>query len=289
MLANVKPVFDPEKLLKFRIPEVRQQWTLKDSAFYALSIGMAQDPMDIRQLRYVSAQPDMATMPSMAVVMAHPGFWLGHPETTVDPSCVLHGEQEIEVARPLPAAANIRSVTRMLALVDKGPGKAAILYTEKKVIDEDSGELLAKTVNTTFLCGLGGFGGEGSAPTRAHQMPSLPPSHEVELQTRPEQALFYRLNGDYNVLHSDPEFARKSGFERPILHGLCTFGVVCRALLKRFADYQSEKLKSMKLRFSAPIYPGETIRLETWSDGSFRAHAVGRGVMIADCGHAVIV
>ncbi|MBX3521623.1 MAG: MaoC family dehydratase N-terminal domain-containing protein [Xanthobacteraceae bacterium] len=288
MSASIKPTFDPEKLLQFRIPEVRQQWSLKDTAFYALSVGMAQDPMDRRQLRYVSAEPDMATMPSMAVVMAHPGFWLGNPETTVDPSRVLHGEQEIVLARPLPAAANIRSNTKILSLVDKGPGKAAILYTEKQVFNEDNEELIAKAINTTFLRGLGGFGGEGIPPTQVHQMPSVASQGEIELQTRSEQALFYRLNGDYNILHSDPEFAKKSGFERPILHGLCTFGVICRALLKRLADFQSERLNAMKLRFSAPVYPGESIRVETWSDGSFRAYAAGRGILVADCGYASI-
>jgi len=288
MPASIKPTFDPEKLLQFRIPEVRQQWSLKDTAFYALSVGMAQDPMDRRQLRYVSAKPDMVTMPSMAVVIAHPGFWLGSPETTVDPSRVLHGEQEITLMRPLPVAANLRSKTKILSLVDKGPGKAAILYTEKQVFDEDNEELLAKTVNTTFLRGLGGFGGDGRAPTQVHQMPSAAPQDQIELQTRPEQALFYRLNGDYNVLHSDPEFANKSGFERPILHGLCTFGVICRALLERFTDFQPERLKAMKLRFSGPVYPGESIRVETWSDGSFRAYTTGKGILVADCGYASI-
>lgn len=288
MSASIQPAFDPEKLLQFRIPEVRQQWSLRDTAFYALSVGMAQDPMDQRQLHYVNAEHRMVTMPSMAVVMAHPGFWLGNPATTVDPSRVLHGEQEITLMRPLPAAANIRSNTKIVSLVDKGPGKAAILYTEKQVFNEDNDELLATTVNTTFLRGLGGFGGEGRAPTQVHRMPSVAPQDEIELQTRLEQALFYRLNGDYNVLHSDPEFAKKSGFERPILHGLCTFGVICRALLERFADFQSKRLKAMKLRFSAPVYPGESIRVETWSDGSFRAYAVGRGILVADCGYASI-
>lgn len=288
MSASLKPKFDPKKLLQFRIPEVRQQWSLRDTAFYALSVGMAQDPMDRRQLRYVSVEPDMATMPSMVVVMAHPGFWLGNPDTTVDPSRVLHGEQEITLSRQLPAAARIRSNTKILSLIDKGPGKAAILYTEKQVFNEDNEELLAKTISTTFLRGLGGFGGEGRASTQLHQMPSAAPQDEIELQTRPEQALFYRLNGDYNVLHSDPDFAKKSGFERPILHGLCTFGVICRGLLERFANYQPERLKAMKLRFSAPVYPGESIRVETWSDGSFRAYAAGRGVLVADCGYASI-
>lgn len=288
MLADSKPSFDPEKLLRFRIPEVRQQWTLKDTAFYALSVGMAQNPMDSQELPYVNADAGMRTMPSMSVVMAHPGFWLGNSETTVDPSCVLHGEQEIALLRPLPSAANIRSKTRIIALVDKGSGKAAILYTEKQLIDEDSDDLLATTINTTFLRGLGGFGGDTSALKKVHQIPSSPSCGEVSLQTRTEQALFYRLNGDYNLLHSDPNFARKSGFERPILHGLCTFGVICRGLLQRFANHRPERLQTMKLRFSAPVYPGETIRIETWSEGSFRAHVVERNIMVADCGHAVI-
>jgi len=278
---------DYEKLLNFPIPEVRQTLTKRDSVFYALSVGLGQDPMDERQLDFVDHHRDLKAMPSMAVVLGHPGFWLRNPETGVDAVRVVHGEQGIEIHKPLPVEGEIIGTTRVTGIVDKGEGKGALLYSEKQVRGAD-GTLYATTRSTTFLRGDGGFGGPSGPVKPPHPVPEGEPDIVVELPTRPEQALYYRLNGDDNPLHASPSVAAKAGFPRPILHGLCTLGVVTHALIRALADYDSAALKSLDLRFSSPVYPGETIRTEIWRDGAFRARLLERDVVVVNNGKAVI-
>lgn len=280
---------DVEKLLDYPIPVVRQTLTRQQSALYALSVGMGTDPLDEQQLDYVDFGRPMRAMPSMAVVLGHPGFWLGDPRSGVDPSCVVHGEQEISLHRELPVEGEIIGETRILGLTDKGPGQGALLYTRKEVRNAVDGELLATALNTTFLRGGGGFGGESALLRTSHQTPDRAPDFCLDLPTRPEQALYYRLNGDGNPLHADPAVARGAGFSRPILHGLCTFGIVCHALLKTLGDYDASRLSGMALRFSAPVLPGETIRSEIWRDGSFRARVVERDALVVSNGLATFV
>ena len=223
-------MIDYEKLLNFDIPEVRQRVSPRDAVFYALSVGMAQDQLDERQLDYVDAHRPLRVMPSMAVVLAHPGFWLGRPDTGVDAVRLLHGEQEVELHRPLPVGEAVVGRTRVTAVVDKGPGRDALLYSEKR-LEDASGVLLALTRSTTVLRGQGGFGGAAGPVRPPAPVPEGEPDLVVDLPTRPEQALLYRLNGDDNPLHADPAVAARAGFPRPILHGLCTLGVVAHALL----------------------------------------------------------
>jgi acyl dehydratase len=279
---------DADKLLRFRIPETRQTLTRRDTAFYALSVGVGQDPMDERQLRFVDHRRDLVALPSMAIVLGHPGFWLSHPESGVDPTRVVHGEQELVLHRPAPVEGELIGRTRIAGLTDKGAGQAALLYTQKELVDAASGTVLATTYNTTFIRGGGGFGG-GTAPARpARAAPEGAAPTLVDLPTRPEQALYYRLNGDDNPLHSNPATALASGFTRPILHGLCTLGVICHALVRALADYDASRLRQLSLRFSSPVYPGESIRTEIWPDGSFRARVVERDVVVASNGYAAI-
>ncbi len=281
------PTIDPEKLLNFPIPEVRQTLTKRDSILYALSVGFGQDPLDERQLDFVDHHRSLTAVPSMAVVLGHPGFWLGNPETGVDPKAVLHGGQRIELHRPLPVEGDLVGRTRVTGLVDKGPGGGALLLSEKRITDAATGDLLAVTTSTTFLRGAGGFGGPSGPVRPVHAVPDRAPDLLVDLSTRAEQALLYRLNGDDNSLHASPVVAARAGFPRPVLHGLCSFGVVCHALLRSLADYRAERLTGMSLRFSAPVFPGETIRSEIWRDGSFRARVVERDAVVIDNGHAV--
>ncbi|TPG49926.1 3-alpha,7-alpha,12-alpha-trihydroxy-5-beta-cholest-24-enoyl-CoA hydratase [Roseomonas nepalensis] len=280
-------MIDPEKLLHFPIPEVRQRVTPRDAAFYALSVGLGQDPMDARQLDYVDAHRGPRVLPSMAVVLAHPGFWLADPATGVDAVRVVHGEQRIALHRPLPAEGEIIGRTRVTGLVDKGEGKGALLYSEKELRDA-SGTLLAVTGSTTFLRGDGGFGGPSGPVLPPDPVPEGAPEIVLDLPTRPEQALFYRLNGDDNPLHADPALAARAGFPRPILHGLCTLGVVAHALLRALTDYRAEAFRGLSLRFSSPVYPGETIRTEMWRSGAFRARVVERDVVVVNNGRAII-
>jgi len=276
-----------EKLLNYPIPEVRQSLTRQDAAFYALSIGLGQDPMDARQLDFVDHHRAMQAVPSMAVVLCHPGFWVRDERTGVDAVRVVHGEQAIELHRPLPVEAELVGRTRVTGIVDKGEGKGALLYSEKQVRGVD-GTLYATTRSTSFLRGDGGFGGPAGPVRTPHPMPDTAPDITVDLATRAEQALYYRLNGDDNPLHADPAVAAKAGFPRPILHGLCTLGVVTHALIRALADYRAAALRALDLRFSAPVLPGETIRTEIWLGGAFRARVVERDTIVVNNGMAVI-
>lgn len=275
---------NPETLLNFPIPETRQQLSRKDTAFYALSVGMGMDPTDRQQLNFVDAAQDFHTHPCMPVVLAYPGFWLGNPATGVDAVQLVLGEQSIEWLQPLPVEGEIIGRTRVTGLVDKGPGKGALLYSEKQLIDAASGQLFATTASTTFLRGDGGCGAPNGPVRPAHSLPERAPDYVVDRPTRPEQALYYRLNGDDNPLHADPDVARRAGFERPILHGLCTLATSFQALFEVLADYRSDLLQALQVRFSAPVYPGETIRTEIWKDGSFRARVVERDVVVLNNG-----
>jgi len=279
---------DYEILRHFPIPEIRQRLTARDTILYALSIGLAQDPLDLRQLDFVDHRRELKAMPSMAVVLGHPGFWLANPKTGVDAVRLVHGEQGFVIHRPLPIAGDIIGRTRVTGLIDKGAGAAALLYTEKDVIEAATGARIATTTSTTFLRGQGGFGGPSGPLKEVHQVPSNPPEITHDLATRPEQALYYRLNGDDNPIHSDPAVATRAGFPRPILHGLCTLGIVCHALLATLADYDAARLTALDLRFSAPIFPGETIRTEIWKGGAFQARALERNVLVVTNGRVAI-
>lgn len=278
---------DPTKLLAFNIPRSRQTISPRDVAYYALSVGFGHDALDDRQLDFVDCNRAIKVVPTMALTLAHPGFWLGDPDSGVDASGVLHADQQLELFAPLPVEAVVKSRSRVVDLVDKGPGKAALLRTETW-IEEETGKRLARLVRTTFLRGGGGFDGDNVPSPPVRPLPEREPDHVVDLPTRPEQALLYRLNGDLNPLHSDPEFARKAGFERPILHGLCTMGIVCHALLRALADYDERRLTMIRLRFASAVLPGETVRTEIWSDGSFRARVLERDAVVVDQGFTIL-
>jgi acyl dehydratase len=259
---------DPDRLLAFPVPEIRQALTRRDTILYALSVGLGHDPMDDWQRRFV-VESDLVALPTMAVVLGYPGFWLGNPETTVDATKLLHGEQSITLHRPLPVEGEVVGRTRITGLVDRGAGKGALLYSARDIIDA-SGTLLATLESTTFLRGDGGFGGAPGPVKQPHATPERAHDAALALGTRPEQALLYRLNGDLNPLHADPAVAAKAGFPRPILHGLCTFGVVGHALLRLCCGGEPARLARMNLRFSAPVFPGETIETRVWDEGAGR-------------------
>ena len=286
-------VADFEKHLKsYPFEEIEQNWSDKDSILYALGLGFGHDPADEAQLPFVYEEaPDFSAVPTMAVVLAGPGFWARNADTGIEWQKVLHGEQGMELFRPLPANGHVRATSRVVRVLDKGAGKGALIYVERDLIDVESGEKIATLTSTTFARGNGGFGGEAGPQPAPHTIPDRAPDVEVDLPTLPQAALIYRLSGDFNPLHADPAVAKQVGFEKPILHGLCTLGVAGHAVLKAFCDYEAARMKSLKLRFSAPVYPGETIRTQMWRDGnviSFRARAVDRDVTVLDNGRAEI-
>lgn len=279
--------FSPEALKARVFPEVRQDYTERDTIIYALGVGMGRDPLDEDELPFVFEEPELKALPTMAVVLAGPGFWMREPDTGVVWQKVLHGEQEIIMHRPLPASGSLVARSRVTGVVDKGADKGAIVYTERTIRDANTGEDVATLINTSFARGNGGCGGDDKPRSAPAAIPERAPDATLDFKTEPGVALLYRLSGDPNPLHADPKVAKASGFKAPILHGLCSLGVAGRAILKTYADHDPTKIKSLKLRFSSPVYPGETIRTEMWQDGSkisFRALVVERDVVVLNNG-----
>jgi acyl dehydratase len=242
--------------------------------------------MDERQLDFLY-EKRLKAMPSMPVVLGSPGFWSREPDTGINWKQILHGEQGLVLHRPLPVEGEVIGRSRVTGLVDRGEGKGALMYSERVVMDAGSGEPLATLTSTSFLRGDGGFGGPSGPVKRPHPEPEGAPDLTVDLATRPEQALVYRLNSDLNPLHIDPAVARDAGFPRPILHGLCTFGTVCHALLRCLCGYDTARFGRMDLRFSSPVFPGETIATEIWREeggAAFRASVLERGKVVVSNG-----
>lgn len=277
---------NPDRLLNYKVEDVRQSYTAHDSAFYALSVGMGRDPLDERRLAFVDPNKgdEQRALPSMALVLGYPGFWLVRPDTTVDPTRILHGTQAVEWHRPLPSHGQVIGRTRVRRLVDRGEGKHAMVVSEREIVDAGTGESYATLTQMHVLRGQGGFGGdpEGLPPPPA--VPEGPARWRIDLPTYPEQALLYRLNGDLFALHADPEMARHSGFPRPILHGMCVAAFATQALMRVFADDDPARMRGIEMRFSAPFFPGETLTVEAWDNGSFRARCLERDVVVLDNG-----
>jgi acyl dehydratase len=281
---------DYERLLAWPVPEVRHTYGVRDSQLYALAVGLGADPVDARQLPFVY-EKDPQALPTQAVVLGYPGFWMKDPGTGIDWVRLVHAEQGLTLHRPLPASGEVIGRTRVVGINDKGPGKGALVYSRRTLHDAASDDLIATLDISTFCRGDGGCGGSDAPPMTLVPTPERAPDAVCELPTLPQQALLYRLCGDLNPLHADPEVARAAGFERPILHGLCTFAVAGHALLRTLCDYDPKRLTSMQVRFSAPVYPGETLRTETWREGNqiaFRTRAVERDVVVLSHGRAEI-
>ncbi len=279
-------MIDYEKLMRWPFPPVRQSLRKTDCVLYALGVGLGSDPLDPAQLRFVY-EDGLQALPTMAVVLAYPGFWVKDPETGIDWVRVVHGEQAITLHRPLPVEGELIGRSRITEIIDKGPGKGAVIYAEREISDAVTGTLYATLGMSTFCRGDGGFGGPAGPGWPVHALPERSPDAVCDLPTLKQQAMLYRLSGDYNPLHIDPHVARQAGFERPILHGLCTLGVAGHALLKLCCGYDPARFKSLRLRFSAPVFPGETIRTEIWRDAgfiSFRARVVERDVVVLNNG-----
>lgn len=280
MINSVRYPSLDERLAVHEIPLAHKLITPAQCALYALSVGLGQDPLDPVQLSYVELNRPLQVLPTMAIVLASPGFWLADPATGVDISKVLHGEQSLRMHRALPAQAEVVGTTSCERVIDKGAGGAALIYTRTRLEERATGILYAEMGSTTFIRDAGGFGGE---PGPVNPLPAEPhgnPIAQVVVPTRPEQALWYRLNGDYNPIHADPEVARSGGFERPILHGLCTLGIACQSVLRALAGGRATALKELSVRFRAPVLPGDTIVTDIWADGAFRSRVQERGTVV---------
>jgi acyl dehydratase len=267
-------------------------YTDREVMLYAYGIGMGADPMDEKELAFVNeavATPrPLKIVPTFASVAA---WGAGPGEMNLNRVMVVDGERDITFHKPLAVAAHITADSTVLAVFDKGKDKGAVIR-HQTVLRNETGEALATLFASRFARGDGGFGGPSEGQPEPHQVPSRAPDKSIDISTRPDQALIYRLCGDRNPLHSDPEFAKRAGFPKPILHGMCTYGITCRGILQTYADYDPSAFRQHAARFSSPVYPGETVTMDMWKDGnviSFEARVKARNVTVIRSGRTVLV
>jgi acyl dehydratase len=246
----------------------RQSWTSKDALLYAVGVGAGQEPLE--ELQYTtenSSDVDQKVLPTMAVVLGFGAGAMGQIGS-FNPAMLVHGEQAITLHREIPVEGEIETVSEITGIYDKGKG--AVVVTESTSTLVSDGQPLFSKMMSAFIRGEGGWGGD-SGPALVWERPDGDPDHSVTYTTRPEQALIYRLSGDRNPLHADPKFAAMGGFDRPILHGLCTYGFTGRGLLHSLCDGDSSRFRSMYGRFSSPVFPGESLTVNVWRTGDGEA------------------
>jgi acyl dehydratase len=268
-------------------PPVERSWTSKDTLLYAIGVGAGLDD-PLRELAFTTENSHgigQQVLPTFAVLAAQGSR--GRSIGVFDPAMLVHAEQSFDLHRPLPTAGTVRITSKVTGMYDKGSG--ALVTSEAVAVDPGTGDPVITSRSAVFIRGEGGFGGD-RGPRDSWPEPDRAPDHRITYPTRPEQALLYRLSGDRNPLHSDPAFAAKAGFERPILHGLCTYGVTGRALLHTLAESEPSRFASMSGRFSRPVYPGEPLTVSIWRDGDtaqFRTTKAD-GTVVIDRGRAAV-
>ena len=253
-----------DEIMSLKSENIEISYTDKDSILYGLGVGLGNDPMDIDELKYVYENGQIA-LPSMATNFQYHSSLLMSAKLNF--VMVVHGEQKLSIINPIPVSGDFLADMKVLNCFDKGASKGAIIDVETTVKLKSDGTEICKLISTTFARGDGGFDGPESPPQEIFE-PEGSPDIVDEITTKPDQALIFRLSGDYNPLHSDPNFAKAAGFPKPILHGLCTYGVACRSIVKTACDNDVKKLKSFNCRFSSPVFPGETIVTEMWKNGN---------------------
>jgi acyl dehydratase len=277
-----------QKIKELQLAPIEQSYDARDTILYALGVGYGADPLNEAELPFVY-EKRLKAVPSICCTLCHPDFWLRDPGYGVDWVKILHAEQAFEIHSPIPATGAVRGDFCVTGIEDKGAEKGALLHQRKVLFDTSSGRKLATVRSTLFLRADGGKGGFGEAMPSAPALPQREPDRTVDMPTLERAALIYRLSGDRNPLHVEPAIAHKAGFVRPILHGLCTAGIACRAILGTYAQNDPERLRSMFVRFSNPVYPGETVRLEFYEEPDvirFRALVPNRGLVVLDRGRA---
>ncbi|HYJ24725.1 MAG TPA: MaoC/PaaZ C-terminal domain-containing protein [Acidimicrobiia bacterium] len=257
---------DLEKAIGAELAGGAAVWDEDDIILYHLGVGAGVPPTDPGELRYayegdLRVLPTYATIPQFPVMMS-----MGHaPGFDINPAMILHGEHEIVVHEPIPTTGTVIQTGSVIEILDKGKG--ALVIVEIVSVLEKTGKPLFTNRASIFIRGEGGFGGD-SGPSTTDLRPSRDPDDVVESVTLPQQALLYRMaSRDKNPLHADPGFAAFAGFDRPILHGLCTYGMVCKAVVDHALDGRPDAVASFRARFSGVVYPGETLVSSVWDDG----------------------
>ncbi|MBR9909987.1 MAG: 3-alpha,7-alpha,12-alpha-trihydroxy-5-beta-cholest-24-enoyl-CoA hydratase [Gammaproteobacteria bacterium] len=271
---------NPETLQNWSFTDVQHAYTERDTILYALGLGLGRDPMDAGELAYVYEQ-DLKVIPTFAVTLATLGLWVKDPATGITWQKLVHSGQSATFYQPLPARAEVRGAARISAVYDRGPEKGAVIVVERSIFDAQSGACYCKLEQTLMLRADGGFGG-APPPANDVAIPATPAAQRITYQSVPGQAILYRLSGDWNPLHIDPQIAQAAGFSRPILHGYCSYGiagwVACQA-----ADRNTDELESLQCQFSGPVLPGDELDFHFWHNDAgellFRADVKGRTVL----------
>lgn len=262
-------MLDPDRLLRHPIPVVRHTYTRKDTMLYALGLGLGRrsSPSHTQEMRFVY-EPQLAALPTMGLVLGYPGLWMADPATGVDVKRMLHGAQVVRVAKPLPPEGDIIGTSKVISIVDKGPGRDAVVVTRRDVTDAATGELLSQLDVVSVLRGQGGFGGDSHGAPRFATIPDRAPDWVDHWDIDERAALIYRLSGDFNPLHVDDALAASVGFRQPILHGLCTLGMGACTVARAALAWEVERIGHVEARFTSPTYPGQRLRTEIWrADG----------------------
>lgn len=256
---------DLEKALGATLPTATWEWTDNEVILYHLGVGAGVPPVDPRELAY-TYEPKLEVLSSFGVLPAFPMLAgiMSVDGLSFDLTKLLHGEQDIELRGPLPTAAKSATSGRVAHIYDKG--KAALVVVEATT-EDDSGQVLCINRFSLFLRGEGGFGGDPGPSSDTAAPPEREPDHVVESPTLPQQALLYRLSGDRNPIHADPEMAALAGFPQPILHGLCSYGIVCKAVVDIALSGDVGAVARYQARFAGVVYPGETIVTSMWDEG----------------------
>ncbi|MEO3930601.1 MaoC/PaaZ C-terminal domain-containing protein [Micromonosporaceae bacterium B7E4] len=269
---------DVNRLVGARLPDSTYSWDADQAILYHLGVGAGADPTDAAQLRYTYEQgltvlPTFAVIPAFGVVAGLAGL----DGFAIDHTRLLHGEQRLILHTPVRPADTVRTTGRVTAVLDKGSGAVVVVETESRsTVDQ---QLCFTNVFSSFIRGEGGFGGDRGRRAPVSE-PEGPPDLTVERATLPQQALLYRLCGDKNPIHADPALAAAAGFDRPILHGLCTYGIVCQTVVDEMLGGDVTRVVSYDARFAGVVYPGETLVVQMWRTDAavlVAAHTKDRG------------
>jgi acyl dehydratase len=254
---------DPDRVRNATIPDTAYDWDDDDVILYHLGVGAGDPPTDPGELEY-TYEGSLKVLPTFATIPMFPSMMnvLSIDGLDINPAMILHGEQAIELHGAIPTAARVTNRARVADLYDKGKG--ALVVIEIVSVDDEETPLFTNRASI-FVRGEGGFGGP-SGPEPGNPPPSREPDHVIDSVTLPQQALLYRLSGDKNPLHADPAFAALGGFDRPILHGLCSYGVVCKAVVDDVFGGNTAAISAFSARFSGVVYPGETIVTRVWRE-----------------------
>lgn len=281
---------DYQVLSNWKVPDAEQTYTERDTMLYALSLGLGSNPIDTRELDFVY-EKRLKALPMLALVVGTPGGWFADPRTGITFRKLVNAGVSARFIAPMPPRGSVVGRTTIVAVADKGKERGALLVVRRDLFDSRSNTALCNITTNYLLRGDGGFGGPDVYTPPPHALPDRQPDQSFEYPTLGQAALIYRLNGDLNPLHADPEVARAVGFPSPILHGLATFGMAGWIVLSKLCDADPTRLKLFEGRFSSPFIPGETLVVDVWKDAgqiSLRARSRERNVVVLNNGKAEI-